>query len=171
MLDPMHPAWAATRDAVRHAFGLSPEGRAGADRSALRAAYRALADGVRSRRVEPALALLAPDFARYAQRPDGGPRVASRAEYAAWARGTVAAPDSVIAFGIDVSAVEVRGDSAVVHRVERTDAQRRPAQPRSNGPRAAEVTWWADHWVRTPRGWRASRFVEVREPHRPTRRP
>lgn len=164
MLDPASPAFLATRDAVRHVLGLAPEGRAGADRAAMRSAYRAFVDGIRARRPEAALAFLTPDFEHHTRRADGGVRVGTRDEFAGMLRGAVAAIDSVLEFTIDVRDVELRGDSAVVRYRERMDLRLRPPRPGVAAPRDSSTSWWADRWVRTPAGWRVARFVEVPPP-------
>lgn len=166
MLDPGQSAWQATRDAVRHALGLAPGGRAGADRAAIRAAYRAFADGIRARRMEPAFAFLAPDFEHHTRRGDGGTRVASRANFVASLGAAMSAIDSVLEFTIDVRDVELRGDSSIARYRERVDLRFKPPQPGAAAPRDSSTSWWADRWVRTPAGWRAVRFVEVPAPER-----
>lgn len=166
MLDPLHPAFAATRDAVRHAFGLAPEGRAGADRAALLAAYRAMTDGMHARRPDVLPALLAPDFEHHALGPTAGApkRVTSRAQFVAGFAGMFPALDSLATFDIAVREVALRGDSAEVHYREVMDARWRPRTAGGAPVRDSSTTWWRDRWVRTPAGWRAVRFEEVAAP-------
>jgi hypothetical protein len=163
MLDPSSPSWEATRDAVRHVLGLAPEGRKGADRAALLAAYRTFAAGMHTRTMDPALALLSPGFEQRVPDGAGGMRTTPRDRFVAGISRVATSLDTLRAFAIDVTDVTIDGDSATVSYREHFDAVFRP--PPSGGParRDSSTSYWRDRWMRTADGWRALRFEQTRD--------
>lgn len=145
----------------------APAARFAADTAALRGAYRLFEDGLRARDLSGALALLAPDFEHRALVPGGAPRVTPRAQFVAAMTAFPAAIDSLYAFSIAVTDVQVRGDSATVRYRERMDARYRPPQPGAPTVRDSSTSYWADRWVRTRAGWRVLRYEEVPAPGGP----
>lgn len=166
MLDPALPAWRATRGAVRAVLGRPMLPDAAADRAQLAEAYRAIVAGMHARSLDDPLARLAPDFTHHALDPQapGGVRVTPRDRFVAGFATFPQAVDSLVAFTIDVTDVQVRGDSAEVRYREHLDAFWKPRAAGGTPMRDSSTSWWADRWVRTPAGWRAVRFVEVAPP-------
>jgi len=160
MLDPSQPAFGATRDAVRHVLGLAPEGRKGADRAALLAAYRTFAAGMHARTMGPALALLAPGFEQRVPDGAGGMRTTPRERFVAGIERVATSLDTLRAFAIDVTDVTIEGDSATVRYREHFDAVFRPPAGGA-AARDSSTSYWRDRWMRTPDGWRALRFERV----------
>jgi hypothetical protein len=145
-------------------WGRPPATAADADRAALAEAYRTIEGAFRAASLDAAVARLAPDFVHRALDGRGGVRTSSRAQFVAGVSGMAAALDSLAAFDIDVTGIDVRGDSAEVRYRERMDARWKAREPGGAPVRQTSTSWWRDRWVRTPAGWRAVRFEEVAAP-------